>query len=193
MQHRLSGHDLVGHRRPQLVGRLPAQRLVELWPRAVSRVVKYGFAVELADLESPRTGIFDGLRIVIDPDVPFEMQCFVILHLFGHSVQWTAPSLSAELDALQHTNDKAAFMKVLEAYEFEAARFGKQLLDETQVAGLDRWYSDFVATDWKYVERFYETDVIPNWDDCLTKATTIVEPIAIPPLEHHRVEVRYAF
>src|SRR5579871_721464 len=90
-------YELVGHRLPGLVGRLPAERLVELWPRAASRVVKYGFAVELADLEPPRTGIFDGLKIVIDPDVPFEMQCFILLHLFGHSVQWTAPSLAAEL------------------------------------------------------------------------------------------------
>jgi hypothetical protein len=29
---------------------------------------------------------------VIDPDVGFEMQCFLLLHLFGHSVQWVAPS-----------------------------------------------------------------------------------------------------
>ena len=152
-ENRTSGHDLVGHRQPGLVGRLPAARLVELWPRAVSRVVKSGFVVELADLDPPRTGIFDGLKIVIDPDVPFEMQCFVLLHLFGHSVQWTAPSLAAGLDDLRHTTDKAAFMKVLEAYEYQAARFGKQLLDETALDGLDRWYSDFVATDWKYVER----------------------------------------
>jgi hypothetical protein len=191
--HPPSGHELVGHRRPGLVGRLPAERLVALWPRAASRVVKYGFIVELADLEPPRTGIFDGLKIVIDPDVPFEMQCFVLLHLFGHSVQWTAPSLAAELDGLQHTTDKSAFMKALEAYEYQAARFGKQLLDETEVGGLDHWYSDFVVTDWKYVERFYQTDVIPPWEECLAEAATIVVPIAIPSLQHRRVEVRYAF
>jgi hypothetical protein len=188
-----SGHELVGHRRPGLVGRLSAQRLVELWPRAASRAVKYGFVVELADLEPPRTGIFDGLKIVIDPDVPFEMQCFALLHLFGHSVQWTAPSLASELDDLRHTTEKATFMKVLEAYEYRAAGFGRQLLDETEVVGLDRWYSDFVVTDWKYVERFYQTDVIPPWEECLTEAASLVEPIAIPRLEHRRVEVRYAF
>ena len=156
-------------------------------------MVKHGFAIELADLEPPRTGIFDGLKIVIDPDVPFEMQCFILLHLFGHSVQWTAPSLAGELDALQNTTDKAAFMKVLEAYEFKAARFGRQLLDETGVPGLERWYSDFVATDWKYVERFYETDAIPPWEECLTEAESVVEPLAIPTVERHEVEVRYAF
>src|SRR5215469_1253670 len=188
-----AGNELVGHRRPGMVGRLPAQRLIELWPRAASRVVKHGFAIELADLEPPRTGIFDGLKIVIDPDVPFEMQCFVLLHLFGHSVQWTAPSLADELDELRNTTDKALFMQALERYEYKAARFGRQLLDETGLAGLGRWYDDFVATDWKYVERFYQTDVIPPWEECLCEAASPVEPLAIPPLEHHRVEVRYAF
>jgi hypothetical protein len=188
-----TGRELVGHRRPESIGRLPAERLIELWPRAASRVVKYGFSVELADLEPPRTGIFDGLRIVIDPDVPFEMQCFVLLHLFGHSVQWTAPSLAADLIDLQQTGDKPVFMKALERYEYQAARFGRQLIEETRLMGLERWYSNFVATDWKYVERFYETDVIPTWEECLIEATAPVEPLAIPPLEHRRVEVRYAF
>jgi hypothetical protein len=188
------GHELVGHRGPGLVGTLPADRLVELWPRAASSVVKHGFALELADLEPPRTGIFDGLKIVIDPDVPFEMQCFVLLHLFGHSVQWTAPTLAHKLEALQNTTEKEAFMQVLYDYEFAAARFGRQLLAETGLAGpLEAWYADFVETDWRYVERFYRTDVIPPWEECLAQATRPVKPLAIPELKQQRVEVRYAF
>ena len=187
------GHELVGYRGPGLVGTLPADRLVELWPRAASRVVKHGFAVQLADLEPPRTSIFDGLAIVIDPDVGFEMQCFVLLHLFGHSVQWTAPGLAHQLDALQHTTEKEAFMRVLHDYEIEAARFGRQLLAETKVEGLEAWYADYVETDWRYVERFYQTDVIPPWEECLTQATQRVEPLEIPELQHRRVGVRYAF
>jgi hypothetical protein len=188
-----NGHELVGHRRPGLVGSLAAERLIELWPKAASRVVKYGFALELADLEPPRTGIFDGLTIVIDPDVGFEMQCFVLLHLFGHSVQWTAPSLARKLDALQSAQDKSVFMRVLNDYEFEAARFGRQLLAETQLAGLDSWYADFVETDWRYVERFYLTGIVPPWEECIAKARTAVEPLTIPALIQRRVDVRYAF
>jgi hypothetical protein len=187
------GHELVGHRTGGLVGQLPAERLVELWPRAASRVVKHGFALELADLEPPRTGIFDGLKIVIDPDVGFEMQCFVLLHLFGHSVQWTAPALAHQLDALRNATAKDDFMRTLHAYEFEAARFGRQLLAETGLTGLDAWYADHVETDWRYVERFYQTEVIPPWEECLTQATRLVEPLAIPELRQQRVEVRYAF
>src|SRR6187549_3591171 len=93
-QNMISGSELVGSRGKTLVGRLPAQRLIPLWRSVTSGVVKQGFALEYRDLEPPRTGIFDGLKIVIDPDVDFEMQCFILLHLFGHSVQWTAPSLA---------------------------------------------------------------------------------------------------
>ena len=189
----LQGYELMGHRGRGLVGRLPAERLVDVWRRSSSKAVKYGFALELADLEPPRTGIFDGLRMVIDPDVDFEMQCFVLLHLFGHSVQWVAPSLEAGLDALKHTEDKARFMQVLHDYEFQAGRFGLQLLHEAGVVDLDPWYSDFVATDWRYVERFYETDQIPPWEECLCAADEQIRPLPIPPLVHRRVEVRYAF
>src|SRR6186713_2072332 len=136
----LSGSELVGARSHTLVGRIPAEQLTELWTKTASAVVKHGFVVEYRDLAPPRTGIFDGLRIVIDPDVALEMQCFVLLHLFGHSVQWVAPSLAHKLDALQHTQDRSRFMQVLHAYELEAAGFGLQLLHDLGVTHLDQWY-----------------------------------------------------
>lgn len=95
-----------------------------LWRTISSGIVKHGFVIEYRDLEPPRTGIFDGLRIVLDPDVGFEMQCFLLLHLFGHSVQWVAPSLDHKLEDLKYTQDKARFMQVLHDYEREAASFG---------------------------------------------------------------------
>ena len=104
------GHELHGARQ---VGQWPTDELVGLWGRVCSGVVKQGFVIEYRDLEPPRTGIFDGLRIVIDPDVGFEMQCFLLLHLFGHSVQWVAPSLEHKLADLQHTEDREHFMQVL--------------------------------------------------------------------------------
>src|SRR6266480_6383201 len=120
----IRGHELAGSR---LVGRLPTGDLVELWRTISSGIVKHGFAIEYRDLEPPKTGIFDGLRIVIDPDVGFEMQCFLLLHLFGHSVEWVAPSIEHKLEALQNTDDKPTFMRVLQAYEMEAAQFALQL------------------------------------------------------------------
>jgi hypothetical protein len=186
----LQGHEVVGAR---LVGRLPPDHIVDLWPKVASAIVKKGFVIEYRDLEPPRTGIFDGLRIVIDPDVGFEMQCFLLLHLFGHSVQWVAPSLEAARHELQTTTDRARFMQVLREYEYAAAGFGMQLMHNSGVTRLDQWYSDFVATDWRYVERFYQTDQLPRWDDCIVSGCALIRPTPIPPLQHHVVEVRYAF
>jgi hypothetical protein len=187
MAQELAGHELIGQRRTS------AGSLVNLWFKVTSAIVKYGFTVEYRDLEPPRTGIFDGLCISIDPDVDFEMQCFILLHLFGHSVQWTAPSLEGKLAALKDTADKAMFMQVLHDYEYEAARFGMQLLREIGVRDLDQWYSDFVATDWRYVERYYQTDEIPPWHECLAYNQPLIEPLPIPPLVQKQVDVRYAF
>ena len=192
----LCGSELVGVREPceQLVGHMATVELVELWERATSRIVKYGFAIEYGQLEPPRTGTFDGRRIVIDPDVGLEMQCFILLHLFGHSVQWVAPSLEHKLDALQNTSQKERFLEVLHDYEFEAAQFGLSLLHDVGVTHLDSWYSDFVATDWRYVERYYREDKkIPPWDDCVATGQPLVQPLPIPPLKHRLVEVRFAF
>jgi hypothetical protein len=185
----LPGHEVVGTR----VGHMPTHDLVQVWAAATTGIVKYGFGIEYRDLEPPRTGIFDGLKIVIDPDVGFEMQCFLLLHLFGHSAQWVAPSLEHKLDALQHTEDRARFMQVLHDYELEAAGFGLQLLHERGVTGQDQWYSDFVQTDWRYVERYYQTDQLPPWEECVVSGSPLITPAPIPPLKHRLVDVRFAF
>ena len=186
----ITGHELHGTRQP---GQWPPGELVELWGRVCSGVVKSGFVIEYRDLEPPRTGIFDGLRIVIDPDVGFEMQCFLVLHLFGHSVQWVAPSLEHKLADLQHTEDREHFMRVLHAYEREAAGFGMQLMHQVGVTTLDQWYSDFVETDWRYVERYYQTNQLPEWTSCVVSGRPLVTPTPIPELRHHAVQVRFAF
>jgi hypothetical protein len=186
----LRGHELVGTRQ---VGHWPADELVGLWGRVCSGVVKHGFLIEYRDLEPPRTGIFNGLRIVIDPDVAFEMQCFLLLHLFGHSVQWVAPSLEPKLADLQNTEDRVRFMRVLREYEFEAAGFGMQLMHQVGVTTLDQWYSDFVETDWRYVERFYDTGRLPDWTTCVASGCRLIALTPIPELRHHEVQVRFAF
>ena len=185
----LLSHEVAGTR----VGHMPIHELIDIWTAVSSGVIKHGFAIEYRDLEPPRTGIFDGLRIVLDPDVGFEMQCFLVLHLFGHSVQWVAPSLEHKLADLQHTEDRQHFMQVLHAYELEAAGFGMQLMHQVGVTTLDQWYSDFVATDWRYVERYYQTDQLPDWKSCVVCGCPLVTPTPIPELRRHQVQVRFAF
>jgi len=57
----------------------------------------------------------------------------------------------------------------------------------------DRWLSDFVHTDWRYVERYYELDRLPPWEECIVSGGPLVVPQPIPPLKHRQVEVRFAF
>jgi hypothetical protein len=185
----VAGHEIIGAR----VGHLPSNDLVEVWSKVCSGVVKHGFAIEYRDLDPPRTGIFDGLRIVIDPDVGFEMQCFLLLHLFGHSVQWVAPSLEHTLEDLRKTQDRDRFMQALHDYEFQAARFGMQLLHHVGVTTVDQWYSDFVHTDWRYVERYYQTNQLCDWHECVVTGASLIAPDPIPELHQHQVEVRFAF
>jgi len=176
-----------------LVGRLPAAQVAELWQQVVSGVAGYGFAVEFRPLEPPRTGTFDGLRITVDPAGDLETRCFIVIHLFGHSVQWVAPSLESSLHALQHTEDRAHFMEVLHEYELAAAGYGLQLMHEEGLTELDQWFSDYVETDWRYVECYYRTGRIPSLKSCLAGGSRLIKPTLIPPLRHHRIEVRYAF
>jgi hypothetical protein len=173
---------------------LDHESLIRLWTKTTQGVVDYGLGINYAKLERPKLGIFDGLKLVIDPAVGFEMQCFLVLHLFGHSVQWIAPSYRPEIVAApEPQDDLESYLQVLETYERNAARFGLQLLHESGMTELDQWFFDFAASDWKYVEAFYRTGRIPMWESCRVKDASAIEPLHIPPLKPRPVEVRFAF
>ena len=54
-------------------------------------------------------------------------------------------------------------------------------------------YSDFVGTDWRYVEKDDETDTLPDWKTCVARNQPLIELRPLPPLVHRQVEVRFAF
>jgi hypothetical protein len=178
---------------PDPVGSLPPEAQARLWTATLQGVIHYGFVIELADLEKPKTGTFDGLNIRIDALLPLEMQCFILLHLFGHSVQWVAPSLAGILTGIQSNDDMESFLAALKAYEQQAACLGLALLHERGVTDLDQWLSDSAETDWRYVERYYREGAIPKWEECLVTGSALFKPLAIPPLQHRKVHVRFAF
>lgn len=185
-----SGHQIAF---PQPVGGLSAGDQARLWTAAVQGTIRYGFTIELADLEKPKTGTFDGLTIRVDALLSLEMQCFILLHLFGHSVQWVAPSLADVLTGIQSNADLENFLVALKAYEQQAAQLGLALLHEMDVTDLDQWLTDSAETDWRYVERYYREGVIPQWDDCVVMGQPLFKPLAIPELQRRKVHVRFAF
>jgi hypothetical protein len=178
---------------PQGIGELSPETLLRLWLATVRGVLRYRFTIELVALERPTTGTFDGLRIRVDPSLPLDMQAFILLHLFGHSVQWVAPSLADILAGIQTNDDPEEFLKALHAYEQQAARLGLQLLHEMGISDLDQWLTDSAETDWRYVERYYREGAIPNWEECVVRDCPLFEPLPIPALEHRKVSVRFAF
>jgi hypothetical protein len=175
-----------------MIGGLKAETLVRVWTCLARRIVAYGFGICYGKLERPKLGIFDGLKIIIDPAVEFEMQCFLLLHLFGHSVQWVAPSYRPEILGVS-VEDLETYLAALERYERNAARLGLQLLHESGITDLDPWFFDFAETDWRYVEAFYRQGAIPSWDSCIVRGARPVEPLPIPPLRPRLVEERFAF
>lgn len=178
--------------RSSRVGLAPAD-VVRVWDAIVAGVVGYGFTIAIRPLEPPQTGTFNGEEIVLGPENPLELECFLLLHLFGHSVQWVAPSLRQALEPIENSPDLESFLVALRRYESEAAQFGLQLMHQVGVTDCDQWLADFAATDWRYVERYYREGAIPPLEECEVLGAPLVEPKAIPPLEHRRVEVRFAF
>ena len=47
---------------------------------------RYGIPVSISDVLDPNTGDFDGVSIKVDYDQDLEVALFVLIHLFGHTV-----------------------------------------------------------------------------------------------------------
>ncbi|MEZ4457643.1 MAG: hypothetical protein R2882_14010 [Gemmatimonadales bacterium] len=125
--------------------------------RTVARAESYGLAVEVVDVTDPNTGDLDGRTILLDHLLTEEEKLFLLLHLFGHCVQWnTSPEArsvgQAEFQPVTEEEYRAVF-----EYEKEASRFGLQLLLEAGVAGAERWLTDLWYADWLYLQHFYRT------------------------------------
>lgn len=154
----------------------------------------YGIPIKICDVLDPNTGDFDGEHIYIDFALKPEDELFVLLHLFGHTVQW---NISDELRAigLDSTPGKSeSQLGPIFNYECDATRYGLTLLHTCAITDLDRWASDWFHADWRYLRHFYttgeKTTVLqyfrPGEDETLT-------PLAIPPFKTHRWTTRFAF
>ena len=115
-----------------------------------------------------------------------------MLHLFGHSVQWVAPSYRPEIRG-RRENDLEVFIDAVERYERNAARFGLQLLHECGITDLDPWFFDFAETDWRYVETFYRTGRFRPGRAASSAARPRSSPCRSRRWQPRRVEERFAF
>ena len=121
---------------------------------------RWGIPVRVNDVPSPFTGDLDGAKIDVDYDLEIEDALFILLHLFGHTVQWNASPAAREIafykppEGQPWPDDKLA---AVAQYEGQACQYSLQLLHDAGVHDLDQWVADFAACDVAYLMHFYKT------------------------------------
>ncbi len=147
---------------------------------------RYGVPVRITDVPDPFTGDLDGAEIHVDWEESAESALFILVHLFGHTVQWNLSERSRELSVLllrdrpEDEVDEAVFAE-LRAFEREACELSLQLLHECGVHDLDGWVSDFAACDLAYLEHFYRTREKRPFVSFWRPDQPLIHPRPIPP------------
>ncbi|MBK7859101.1 MAG: hypothetical protein IPJ65_10880 [Archangiaceae bacterium] len=118
---------------------------------------RYGIPVSISDVLDPNTGDFDGMRIQVDYNQDLESALFVLVHLFGHTVQWNLSEEYRKLGTDVTPGKSDAMMARIYDYEKNATRYSLRLMHEAGVRDLDRWVSDWWSADWEFLKHFYQT------------------------------------
>ncbi|HET7504313.1 MAG TPA: hypothetical protein VFK02_25000 [Kofleriaceae bacterium] len=141
---------------------------------------RWSVPVHIQDVPNPFTGDLDGEQIMVDYDLDIEDALFILIHLFGHTVQWNVSAARREaafLAPATWTDDQlAAAME----YEAEACRYSLQLLHDAGISDLDQWISDFAACDSRYLLHFYKTGEKLPFRSFWRDGATAITPLAIP-------------
>jgi hypothetical protein len=167
--------------------------LKEAFRRCRDAVEQRGVRVYVGDVPDPNTGTFDGAEIGVDWANDLEMSLFVLVHLFGHTVQWNTVPAYRTIDQRAKPGAPADVIEEARRYEQNASRIGLQLLHEAGVRDRDQWISDWWASDWKYLSTFYATGKLPEWKSCRSSGHEKLEPLPIPEFKPTRFHPRYAF
>ena len=132
-------------------------RFAEVFDR-VERLIedRWGIPVRIRDVPAPFTGDLDGAEIHVDHDLTAEDALFILVHLFGHTVQWNVSEEARAIGTYRGPWDEAALARV-RRYEEDACRLSMQLFHDAGVRDLDQWLSDFAAADYAYLEHLYTT------------------------------------
>lgn len=156
---------------------------------------RYRIPVSISDVLDPNTGDFDGMSIKVDYDQDLETAFFVLVHLFGHTVQW---NLSAEFRALGLETSPGqrtpAQLEAINHYERDATRYSLALMHEAGVTELDAWVTDWWHADWAFLKHFYETGERLNFKALLEPGKhTPLTPLPIPDFSPQKWVSRWSF
>ncbi len=142
---------------------------------------RWGIPVRIADVPSPFTGDLDGASIAIDHDNDIENALFILVHLFGHTVQWNTSLRARQIGTRRPTETwTPAELCELAAYEIEACQLSLALLHSVGVTDLDQWLSDFAACDAAYLMHFYSTGEKRPFREFWKAHSNLLQPSEIP-------------
>jgi len=141
---------------------------------------KYHIPVHIRAIPKPFHGDLDGSQIDIDGDTEPAERLFLILHLFGHTVQWDTSERAREIGRPLPVPVSEALLPELLAYEREAAGYAVALLHELGAADLDQWFTDIAEADLAYLTHYYKTGEKRPVSEFFRANCPIVQPREIP-------------
>lgn len=152
---------------------------------------RYGIPVRVGDVYDPFTGDLDGEQIQIDHDIDAEEALFILVHLFGHTVQWNLSERGRTL-GIQQPDTKISEERLDELYEYEreAAELSLMLFHEAGIFDLNAWVADFFHCDWAYLAHFYRTGEKLPFRSFWKRGTETLEPKPIPEFTPSRWRTR---
>ena len=157
----------------------------------------YGITSTITDVLDPNTGDFNGSWVKVDYTLDAELALFVLLHLFGHTIQWNICEEFRRLGQENVAKPSAEELKKIYVYEKQATQYAVQLLHECGITDLDRWLSDWWGADWKWLEHFYrmreklEQREVKAW--IRPGEAELLTPLPIPAFEARCFVSRWAF
>lgn len=116
----------------------------------------YSLKINVGPVTGSYTGQFDGKEIWVDLERDPEEAVFILVHLFGHTVQWNLDEKLRQL-GLAVSGVKEEDLPRIYQYERQASQLGLALLEQTGEVRLARWLSDRFGADWKFLAHFYRT------------------------------------
>jgi hypothetical protein len=147
---------------------------------------RYGLPVVITDVPDPFTGDLDGSTILVDYDTGAEDALFILVHLFGHTVQWNVSDSERALGLLDVKNPSEELLAALARYEETAARYSLQLFHDAGVHDHDQWLADFAACDVAYLIHFYRTREKRPFREFWKDGTALLSPLPIPAFHPRR-------
>jgi hypothetical protein len=169
-----------------------SERMREVFRQLVGHLERrYGIPVVVTDVTDPFTGDLDGQEIQIDHAEDAEASLFILVHLFGHTVQWNLSARAREIGSVVQAHPTPELLDELEAYELEACRYSLALLREVGITDFDQWLADYARCDFAYLRHFYATGEKAPFRQFWQVGTPVIDPLPIPAFTPRRWTSRW--